>query len=366
MQNVKNQFKVPEGRYVLHSEKNTGLVPFAMRRTTRLTVATLHGGEEEGMYMIYNVGDYLHVAPFNCTEKDPMVSLIFNPSAVRDGHPCCHAYWPAKDGVDLVVGIANGEIVLLSLRAQLQAPAGSTRPVLTATLNVDNLHDNSRCNVVLWVPRSNGSQFVAGHSSGNLLVYKKSSAMAGESSGKLLSHLSNKSSGQNAVQTVTVPGCGGINDASFSPDGLKLAVACRDGSVRVLDWPGGTCLGGFQSVAGCIWQLLLKEAAQAEVQAMFEVRGEDDLMAAFSVAERQVVAFGEGHCSWVSRVAFDPWVCGETRCSAGPGSPAGQLHEKLYRLGSVGQDTSLCLWDLVMEEDPYYINMTTGQTGGLK
>jgi WD40 repeat protein len=43
-----------------------------------------------------------------------------------------------------------------------------------------------------------------------------------------------------------VAGCGGINDASFSPDGLKLAVACRDGSVRVLDWPGGTCLGGFQ------------------------------------------------------------------------------------------------------------------------
>jgi hypothetical protein len=69
MQTVKNQFKVPEGRYVLHSEKSTGLVPFAMRRTTRLTVATLHGGDEEGMYMIYNVGDYLHVAPFNSTEK---------------------------------------------------------------------------------------------------------------------------------------------------------------------------------------------------------------------------------------------------------------------------------------------------------
>jgi hypothetical protein len=56
-------------RYVLHSEKTTGLVPFAMRRTTRLTIATLHGGDEEGMYMIYNVGDYLHVAPFDSTEK---------------------------------------------------------------------------------------------------------------------------------------------------------------------------------------------------------------------------------------------------------------------------------------------------------
>jgi hypothetical protein len=66
---VKRQFKVPEGRYVLHTAKEMGLVPFAMRRTTRLTIATLHGGVEEGMYMIYNVGDYLHVSPFDATEK---------------------------------------------------------------------------------------------------------------------------------------------------------------------------------------------------------------------------------------------------------------------------------------------------------
>lgn len=67
---VKSQFKVPsEGRYVLHSSKSMGLVPFAMRRTTRLTIATLHGGGEEGMYMVYNVGDYLHVSPFDATEK---------------------------------------------------------------------------------------------------------------------------------------------------------------------------------------------------------------------------------------------------------------------------------------------------------
>lgn len=56
-------------RYALHSEKTIGLVPFAMRRTTRLTIATLHGGDEEGMYMVYNVGDYLHVAPFDATDK---------------------------------------------------------------------------------------------------------------------------------------------------------------------------------------------------------------------------------------------------------------------------------------------------------
>lgn len=67
-EHLKSSFKA-EGRYVLHSAKTVGLVPFAMRRSTRLTIATLHGGEEEGMYMIYNVGDYLHVSPFDATEK---------------------------------------------------------------------------------------------------------------------------------------------------------------------------------------------------------------------------------------------------------------------------------------------------------
>lgn len=84
---MKNQFKVPEGRYVLHSAKTCGLVPFAMRRTTRLTIATLHGGDEEGMYMVYNVGDYLHVSPFDATEKvrghsSPCFGICLNTPAV--------------------------------------------------------------------------------------------------------------------------------------------------------------------------------------------------------------------------------------------------------------------------------------------
>lgn len=73
----------------------------------------------------------------------------------------------------------------------------------------------------------------------------QNAGMIGESSGKLLSHLSSKSLGNNPSQTITLA-CGGVNDAAFSPDGGRLAVACRDGSVRLLDWPSGQCLGGYQ------------------------------------------------------------------------------------------------------------------------
>jgi hypothetical protein len=64
-------------------------------------------------------------------------------------------------------------VVLMSLRAQLQAPSGNNRPIIAATLNADQMHDSSRCNALLWAPRSNGSQFLACHASGSILVYKK-------------------------------------------------------------------------------------------------------------------------------------------------------------------------------------------------
>jgi len=35
--------------------------------------------------------------------------------------------------------------------------------------------------------------------------------------------------------------------------------------------------------------------------------GEDDLVALYSVADRETVAWGEAHGSWVSAIAFDPW-----------------------------------------------------------
>jgi WD40 repeat protein len=57
--------------------------------------------------------------------------------------------------------------------------------------------------------------------------------------------------------------------------------------------------------------------------------GQDDLVSIWSVSEKRVVARCEGHHSWVTAVAFDPWRCGE----------------RDYRFGSVGEDCRLLLWD---------------------
>lgn len=57
--------------------------------------------------------------------------------------------------------------------------------------------------------------------------------------------------------------------------------------------------------------------------------GQDDLISIWSVVESALVARCQGHQSWVSAVAFDPWRC----------------DDRNYRFGSVGEDGRLCLWD---------------------
>lgn len=79
------------------------------------------------------------------------------------------------------------------------------------------------------------------------------------------------------------------------------------------------------------------------------VGGEDDLVTVWSFSEMRVVARGQGHRSWVSVVAFDPYVVSFTDPESEEGvEDDRQKSESVqcYRLGSVSQDTQLCLWDL--------------------
>jgi WD40 repeat protein len=57
--------------------------------------------------------------------------------------------------------------------------------------------------------------------------------------------------------------------------------------------------------------------------------GQDDLVSIWSLADGNLVARCQGHSSWVTAVAFDPWRC----------------DDRNYRFGSVGEDCRLLLWD---------------------
>lgn len=71
--------------------------------------------------------------------------------------------------------------------------------------------------------------------------------------------------------------------------------------------------------------------------------GKDDLVTIWSVKRRTVVARGSGHHSWVRKVAFDPWNCDLAGTSAADGDEG--VAGATYRVGSVGDEGQLILWD---------------------
>lgn len=179
-------------------------------------------------------------------------------------------------------------------------------------------------------------------------------------------------------------GC--INEFCFSPCGLLLAIVSQDGFLRVFDYDKMELLGVARSYFGGFLCVCWSPDGKYIV-----VGGEDDLVTVWSLHERRVVARGQGHRSWVSVVAFDPFTsfsqwdgpdfsddenptdgCGGyrnynndsqndvdyesnpvTNTAKRPRSASVRdsslVPDKLstsYRLGSVSQDTQLCLWDI--------------------
>lgn len=175
-----------------------------------------------------------------------------------------------------------------------------------------------------------------------------------------------------------------INEFCFSPCGSMLAIVSQDGFLRVFHYDTMELLGIARSYFGGFLCVCWSPDGKYIV-----VGGEDDLVTVWSLHDRRVVARGQGHRSWVSVVAFDPFtsfstwdgpdfsddenpvgdgfnsrytndshrnsdVDRESIPVSGKRPKSGSVRDSLapdklgtcYRLGSVGQDTQICLWDI--------------------
>lgn len=277
-----------------------------------------------------------------------------------------------------------------------------------------------------WLPGSS-NHFLAAHASGHLYLYNEdlpctpaTPTYAPLRSGDGFAvHACKAKQPRNPLHrwTFTTTASGGaINEMAFSPCGQLLAIVSQDGFLRVFDYERQELLGVARSYFGGFLCVCWSPDGKYIV-----VGGEDDLVTVWSVAERRVVARGQGHRSWVSVVAFDPYTSytnswdgpdfsddenpandgvGAYRCFTGtnanattttnatssgagcgggasddpdeataatdeppqmrehtergrigarPMSSSSTIPDKLgtsYRLGSVSQDTQLCLWDI--------------------
>uniref|UniRef100_A0A803N318 Uncharacterized protein n=1 Tax=Chenopodium quinoa TaxID=63459 RepID=A0A803N318_CHEQI len=192
-----------------------------------------------------------------------------------------------------------------------------------------------RCTSVAWVPQVNGF-FVVAHADGNGkdATVDPSFPLIKDPTQFSIAHA--KSSKSNPISRWHI--CqGSINRMTFSVDGTHLAVVGRDGFLRVFDYQKELLVFGGKSYYGailcCAWSMDGKYILTG---------GEDDLVQVWSMEDRKVIAWGEGHNSWVSGVAFDPYWS--------PPSSDRTGENVMYRFGSVGQDTQLLLWDFSMDE----------------
>lgn len=289
----------------------------------------------KGTYLIFNVGDAIFVSDLNSQDKDPIKSIHFS-----NANPVCHAFYQdSKDGHDLLIGLNTGDVYSVSLRQQLQDVG--KKLVGAHHYNKDGSVNSSRCTGIAWVPGDEGA-FVVAHSDGNLYVYEKNKDGNGDSTFPLIkdqtqfsvSHARYSKSNPIARWHICQ---GAINSIAFSSDGTYLATVGRDGYLRVFDYSKEQLICGGKSYYGallcCAWSMDAKYILTG---------GEDDLVQVWSMEDRKVVAWGEGHNSWVSGVAFDSYWSSPN--SEGTGETV------MYRFGSVGQDTQLLLWDLEMDE----------------
>ena len=225
--------------------------------------------------------------------------------------------------------------------------------------------DKTKVTCIRWVPGSS-NLFLVSHASGQLYLYNEELPCGTaaphyqpfKNGDGYAIHTCKTKSTRNPLYrwVIGAEGCC-INEFAFSPCGTHLAIVSQDGFLRVFHYDTMDLLGAARSYFGGFLCVCWSPDGRYVV-----VGGEDDLVTVWSFHDRRVVARGQGHRSWVSVVAFDPYLTAYSDSPDGAMDSDDEGHVTLhncnnnrnssevkaacYRLGSVGQDTQLCLWDI--------------------
>ncbi|KAI0133563.1 WD domain-containing protein [Xylariales sp. AK1849] len=236
--------------------------------------------------------------------------------------------------LDVVMGFSTGEIIWWEPISQRY-----TR------LNKNGVINKTPVSQIRWIPGSE-NLFMAAHLDGSLVVYDKEkedavfnadeeeqkhegdseAASNGVNSFKKIQVLKSVHSKHQKMNPVAIWKLSNqrINAFAFSPDNRHLAVVSEDGTLRIIDYLKEEILSILNSYYGgfiCVcWSPDSKYVLTG---------GQDDLISIWCPSESALIARCQGHRSFVTAVAFDPWRC----------------DERTYRFGSVGEDCKLCLWD---------------------
>ncbi|KAL2106595.1 hypothetical protein VUR80DRAFT_6526 [Thermomyces stellatus] len=288
----------------------------------------------DGIFAFANVSRSFQWLDMSSPTKNEYLTKILFTKA----HCICHDVnhiTKSTTHLDVVMGFSTGDILWWEPTSQKYS-----------RLNKNGIINTTPVSEIRWIPGSE-NLFLAAHMDGALIVYDKeredaafnpneevgsSSSEVASSTGKrvnytrqvhVLKSVYSKNQKANPVALWKVSNQR-TNAFAFSPDNRHLAVVSEDGTLRIIDYLRERLLDVFHSYYGGLTCVCWSPDGKYVLTG-----GQDDLISIWSVTESAIVARCQGHQSWVSAVAFDPWRC----------------DDRNYRFGSVGEDCRLCLWD---------------------
>uniref|UniRef100_A0A914WJG6 WD repeat-containing protein 20 n=1 Tax=Plectus sambesii TaxID=2011161 RepID=A0A914WJG6_9BILA len=336
----------------------------------------------------FNVGRELYVYVYRGVRSASDLSKPIDKRVYKGTYPTCHDFnqeTATAESCSLIIGFSAGQIQLIDpFRKEYQ---------VSRLYNEDRFIDKTRVTCLKWVP-GQAQYFLASHASGHIYLYNEElpcspgapsyqSFKQGE--GFTIYTCKTKST-RNPMYRWSI-GEGAVTEFAFSgTDAKYLATVGHDGYLRIFNYHTMELLGFMRSYFGGLLCLAWSPDTKYIVTG-----GEDDLITVYSVQEKRIVCRGQGHKSWISQVAFDPfttWLADGMPATSGVPIDLGSEEDLrpssfnsssgvfksvafrnnssllrsrsqkdsissvslggcvTYRIGSVGHDTQLCLWDL--------------------
>ncbi|OJZ80845.1 WD40 repeat domain-containing protein [Aspergillus vadensis CBS 113365] len=288
----------------------------------------LNDRNPDGLFAFANINRAFQWLDLSAKQKEEPVTKILFTKAHMISHDI-NELTKSTSHIDVVMGSSAGDIIWYEPMSQKYA-----------RINKNGVVNNSPVTHIKWIPGSE-NLFMAAHANGQLVVYdkEKEDALFTPELGSPSAETMKSSSGRQPLQILKSVNSRNqktnpvalwklanqkITQFAFSPDRRHLAVVLEDGSLRVMDYLKEEVLDIFRSYYGGLICVCWSPDGKYIVTG-----GQDDLVTIWSLPERKIVARCQGHNSWVSAVAFDPWRC----------------DDRTYRFGSVGDDCRLLLWD---------------------
>lgn len=280
-----------------------------------------------GTFAFANVGrSFQWLDLSSSTKAEPLTKILFTKA-----HMLCHDvnhFTKDESHIDVVMGSSASDIIWYEPVSQKYA-----------RINKNGVINASPVRKIKWIPGSE-NLFAAAHEDGSFIVYDKEKEDApfvcdpsedgvvdpqglDDTVLAVLKSVSSPNQRANPVSYWRIAPTE-IKDFAFSPDNRHLAVVSEDKYLRMVDYLTEKMTDVYQAAFGGINCVCWSPDGKYVVTG-----GEDDTVCVWSRVERVLVARCNGHTSFVTGVAFDPW----------------RSDDKIYRFGSVGLDLQLLLWD---------------------